>query len=169
MLGDHRRLRFIPLFSQVFEFYDVISFEQQGVGQTSAIASLNERKQAAESPGSAVTSTCKKGKSEFQLAEFENKRMTPESVPGDAHVEFGFLPPTQILFSGREVLALLQPLLARSRTDWNHDDVLALARRMYCCGSVDGTGGAEDLEGETSNILLLCLHIYGLYIDVLTM
>ena len=80
-----------------------------------------------------------------------------------------FAADSKILFAGREVLALLQPLLARSRTEWNHDDVLAFARRMHCCGSVDGTGGAEDLEGETSNILLLCLHIYGVYNDVVTM
>jgi hypothetical protein len=60
----------------------------------------------------------------------------------------------KVLSSGREVLALLRPLLARSRTEWNHEDVLALARRLHCCGSVDGTGDAENLEGEISNILL---------------
>ena len=52
------------------------------------------------------------------------------------------------------MLSLLRPLLARPRTEWNHEDVLALARRLYCCAYVDGTGSAEDLEGETSNVLL---------------
>jgi hypothetical protein len=40
--------------------------------------------------------TCEnKGMRNFRLAEFETKRMTPESVPGDAHDQFGCLPPTQ--------------------------------------------------------------------------
>ncbi len=65
----------------------------------------------------------------------------------------------KILSPGSEVLALLLQLLARPRTEWNHDDVLTLARRLHCCGSVDGTNDAEDLEGETSNILLSCLHL----------
>ncbi len=46
----------------------------------------------------------------------------------------------------------MEPLLARSRTKWNHDDVVALARRLYCCGSINCTGGAEDAQGTSISL-----------------
>jgi hypothetical protein len=56
----------------------------------------------------------------------------------------------KMMYPGREVLALIRPLIVRPRAEWNHEDVLALARRLHCYGSVDGTGSAEDIEGAIS-------------------
>ncbi len=71
----------------------------------------------------------------------------------------------KMMYPGREVLALIRPLIARPRAEWNHEDVLALARRLHCYGSVDGTGSAEDIEGAISMSWFIINILLGIFVS----
>jgi hypothetical protein len=80
------------LYSHKLKIRAVFSSEQQNVGQGSEKAPAKERKRA-ETSGTAVTpGACKKRKTKTEIS---NKRMSPESIPGNATVQFGISLPNK--------------------------------------------------------------------------